>query len=281
MIDELIYMSRLKERLLIEFQKQDRSGIYGFMQRSMAYNSNRIEGSTLTERQTASMFETGTLYSDDPDYIFRAKDVEEMNGHFKMFNYMLKTIYEPLSINMIKQMHRNLKEGVFEDFANGYAVGDWKQRANRVSDLTVALPEEVPDRMKRLMDSYDSKNNITIRDIAMFHAEYENIHPFQDGNGRTGRMIILKQCLDHDIVPIIIRDVNKAEYSRYLNKAHHENDYDSMICYFEKEQDWFIEQTLSMLFSIEERNKNLENDHIETNLSTDDFEEDGFDPADD
>ena len=250
MVDELTYVLRLKERLLIEFQKQDRSGIYGFMQRSMAYNSNRIEGSTLTERQTASMFETGTLYSDDPDYIFRAKDVEEMNGHFKMFNYMLKTIHDPLSINMIKQMHRSLKEGVFEDFANGYAVGDWKQRANRVSDLTVALPEEVPDRMKRLVDSYDSKNNITVRDIAMFHAEYENIHPFQDGNGRTGRMIILKQCLDHDIVPIIIRDVNKAEYSRYLNRAQHEKDYGSLIRYFEKEQNWFIEQTTPMLFSI-------------------------------
>ena len=93
-------------------------------------------------------------------------------------------------------------------------------------------------------------------------------------------MIILKQCLDHDIVPIIIRDVNKSEYSRYLNRAQHEKDYDSLIRYFEKEQDWFIEQTLPMLFSIEERNKNLGNDHVKTDLSYDDFEEDGFDPAD-
>lgn len=281
MIDNTTYIERLKERLLIEFRKQDRSGVYGFMQRSMAYNSNRIEGSTLTERQTASMFETGTLYSDDPDFIFRAKDVEEMNGHFKMFNYVLKTIHEPLSNDMIKEMHRNLKEGVFEDFANGYAVGDWKQRANRVSDLTVALPEEVPDRMKRLMDVYASKNDITVCDIAIFHAEYENIHPFQDGNGRTGRMISLKQCLDHDIIPIIIRDINKAEYSRYLNKAQHEKEYEPLIRYFEKEQDWFIEQTVPMLFSTKEIEQDRVVGHTENDILIDDFEDDGYNPADD
>ena len=91
-MNEDIFMKRLKERLLIEFKKQDRSGVYGYTQRSMAYNSNRIEGSTLTEKQTASMFETGTLYTDDTEVIFRAKDIEEMNGHFKMFNYIMKNI---------------------------------------------------------------------------------------------------------------------------------------------------------------------------------------------
>ena len=91
------YMKRLKDRLQIEFKKQDRSGVYGHTQRSMAYNSNRIEGSTLTEKQTASMFETGTLYADDPDMIFRTKDIEEMNGHFKMFNYVMKCMEKPLS----------------------------------------------------------------------------------------------------------------------------------------------------------------------------------------
>ena len=91
-MNEDIFMKRLKERLLIEFKKQDRSGVYGYTQRSMAYNSNRIEGSTLTEKQTASMFETGTLYTDDTEVIFRTKDIEEMNGHFKMFNYIMKNI---------------------------------------------------------------------------------------------------------------------------------------------------------------------------------------------
>lgn len=112
------FTERLKQRLAIEFQSQDRSGAYGFTQRSMAYNSNKIEGSTLTEKQTASLFDTGTFFADDEDTIFRAKDVEEMNGHFKMFNYMIKHAGEPLTADIIKGMHKNLKEGVFEDMAN-------------------------------------------------------------------------------------------------------------------------------------------------------------------
>ena len=171
---------RLKKRLIIEFRKQDRSGVYGFNQRSMAYNSNRIEGSTLTEKQTASMFETGTLYSDYSDVIFRAKDIEEMNGHFKMFNYVMKHMDEPLSEDIIKNMHRNLKEGVFEDFANGYAVGDWKKRSNRVSDIVTCPPQEVPVRMSELIREHLNKDRIELKDIAEFHAKFENIHPFQD-----------------------------------------------------------------------------------------------------
>lgn len=108
------YILQLKERLNIEFGKHDRSGVYGFTQRSMAYNSNKIEGSTLTEKQTASIFETGTLYADDKDTIFKTKDIEEMTGHFKMFNYALTTIEKPLSEDIICQMHKNLKEGVFD-----------------------------------------------------------------------------------------------------------------------------------------------------------------------
>ena len=121
------YMKRLKDRLQIEFKKQDRSGVYGYTQRSMAYNSNRIEGSTLTEKQTASMFETGTLYVDDPDMIFRTKDIEEMNGHFLMFNKMLDTLDLELTEELIKAFHYELKSGVFEDRANGYAIGDYKK----------------------------------------------------------------------------------------------------------------------------------------------------------
>ena len=224
------YMKRLKDRLQIEFKKQDRSGVYGYTQRSMAYNSNRIEGSTLTEKQTASMFETGTLYVDDPDMIFRTKDIEEMNGHFKMFNYVMKCMEKPLSEDIIKNMHKNLKEGVFEDRANGYAIGGWKKRANRVSDIQTALPQEVPEKIH----------------------QFENIHPFQDGNGRVGRMIILKQCLDHNIVPVIIRDIHKAEYNRYLNKAQHEQDYKGLEAYFEKEQKYYQESTIPMIFDFDE-----------------------------
>ena len=246
------YMKRLKDRLQIELKKQDRSGVYGYTQRSMAYNSNRIEGSTLTEKQTASMFETGTLYVDDPDMIFRTKDIEEMNGHFKMFNYVMKCMEKPLSEDIIKNMHKNLKEGVFEDRANGYAIGEWKKRANRVSDIQTALPQEVPEKIHQLLEKYCNTEKITLYDIAKFHAQFENIHPFQDGNGRVGRMIILKQCLDHNIVPVIIRDIHKAEYNRYLNKAQHEQDYKGLEAYFEKEQKYYQESTIPMIFDYDE-----------------------------
>lgn len=254
-MNEDIFMKRLKERLLIEFKKQDRSGVYGYTQRSMAYNSNRIEGSTLTEKQTASMFETGTLYTDDTEVIFRTKDIEEMNGHFKMFNYIMKNKEAPLDEDLIKGMHRNLKEGVFEDFANGYAIGDWKKRENRVSDIKVALPQEVPEKIHNLIEEYNNSNEVSIDKIAKFHAQFELIHPFQDGNGRVGRMIILKQCLDNNIIPIIIRDDNKAEYYRSLNKAQHENDYSSLVKYFQKEQKYYVDNTEKMLFAYEELEK--------------------------
>ena len=246
------FVEHLKQRLFIEFKKQDRSGVYGYTQRSMAYNSNRIEGSTLTEKQTASMFETGTLYVDDPDMIFRTKDIEEMNGHFKMFNYVMKCMEKPLSEDIIKNMHKNLKEGVFEDRANGYAIGEWKKRANRVSDIQTALPQEVPEKIHQLLEKYCNTEKITLYDIAKFHAQFENIHPFQDGNGRVGRMIILKQCLDHNIVPVIIRDIHKAEYNRYLNKAQHEQDYKGLEAYFEKEQKYYQESTIPMIFDYDE-----------------------------
>ena len=226
------YIKRLKDRLQIEFKKQ--------------------EGSTLTEKQTASMFETGTLYADDPDMIFRTKDIEEMNGHFKMFNYVMKCMEKPLSEDIIKNMHKNLKEGVFEDRANGYAIGEWKKRANRVSDIQIALPQEVPEKIHQLLEKYHNAEKITLYDIAKFHAQFENIHPFQDGNGRVGRMIILKQCLDHNIVPVIIRDIHKAEYNRYLNKAQHEQDYKGLEAYFEKEQKYYQESTIPMIFDFDE-----------------------------
>ena len=180
------------------------------------------------------------------------KDIEEMNGHFKMFNYVMKCMEKPLSEDIIKNMHKNLKEGVFEDRANGYAIGGWRKRANRVSDIQTALPQEVPEKIHQLLEKYHNAEKITLYDIAKFHAQFENIHPFQDGNGRVGRMIILKQCLDHNIVPVIIRDIHKAEYNRYLNKAQHEQDYKGLEAYFEKEQKYYQESTIPMIFDFDE-----------------------------
>lgn len=232
------FVAGLKEQLLAEFRRQDKKGVYSFTQKLMAYNSNKIEGSTLTGEQTASIFDTGTIVSDG-DFVFRAKDVEEMTGHFKMFNEVLKSLDKPLSAEIIKSYHYQLKSGVFEDYANGYPVGEFKSRSNHVSDIVTELPQNIPNRINDLVNRYNSGNK-TLDDIAVFHAEYEQIHPFQDGNGRTGRAIILKQCLDSGIVPVIIRDEDKARYYHALHSAQTGGGYDSLSKLFREEQDRYF-----------------------------------------
>ena len=202
-------IKKLKERLFIEFNKRDRSGIYAVTSRELAYNSNKIEGSTLTENQTASLFDTGLLPVSDN--VYRAKDIEEMNGHFLMFNHMLKTLDEDLSEELIKKFHYELKSGVFEDKANGYNIGEYKARPNIAGTMQTSLPVNVSDDMKELLIWYKNSEK-NLRTIALFHLKYEKIHPFQDGNGRTGRMILFREALKNDIIPPIIHDENRVEY---------------------------------------------------------------------
>ena len=240
----------LVKRFKIEYDKNDRSGVYGYTQRKMTYNSNKIEGSTLTENQTSSLFETGTLSSDGA--LIRSKDIEEATGHFIMFNNMLKTFEEDLSEELIKKYHYDLKAGVFEDKANGYASGDYKKRANTVSNIKVSLPDEVSSRMKELLREYNSKEKHSLYDIVKFHADYEKIHPFQDGNGRTGRIIMFKECLKNDIYPFIIEDDLKGEYYKALNDAQMNNDYDSLVEFCIKEQEKYFESIKLFLYSQEE-----------------------------
>lgn len=173
------FIQFLLERFKIEHSKRDRSGVYGFTQRLMAYNSNKIEGSTLTEEQTASLFDTGVLPKSE-DY-YRAKDVEEMNGHFLMFNKMLDTLDLELTEELIKAFHYELKSGVFEDRANGYAIGDYKKRPNMIGIYETVLPSQVYDEMSQLLAWYNNQD-ISLEILAEFHARYESIHPFQDGN---------------------------------------------------------------------------------------------------
>ena len=149
------FLQFLLERFKIERKKFDRSGVYGYTQRLLAYNSNKIEGSTLTEEQTASLFDNGTLPKSD-DY-YRAKDVEEMNGHFLMFNKMLDTLEEPLTQELIKQFHYELKSGVFEDRANGYAIGDYKERPNVIGIYHTVRPENVAEEMRKLLEWYSNQ----------------------------------------------------------------------------------------------------------------------------
>ena len=143
------FIQNLIDRFQIEQKRNDHSGVYALTQTMLAYHSNKIEGNALTEKQTASLFDTGTLSAEDA--LIRAKDVEEMTGHFLMFNEMLKTYDQPLSHELIKRYHYKLKSGVFEDIANGYPIGEYKNRRNRVSDIVTALSEEVEERMTELL----------------------------------------------------------------------------------------------------------------------------------
>lgn len=229
----------LLKRFEIERNKFDRSGVYAYTQRLLAYNSNKIEGSTLTEEQTASLFDQGTLPKSD-DY-YRAKDVEEMNGHFLMFHKMLDTLDETLSGELIKQFHYELKSGVFEDRANGYAIGEYKKRPNMIGIYQTVKPDDVEQEMNLLMDWYNHQD-VNISTLAEFHARYESIHPFQDGNGRTGRLILFRECLKNEIVPIIIEDANRNEYLDALKEYREEKSLDKLTALFEKERQFYMEK---------------------------------------
>ncbi|MDE5939689.1 MAG: Fic family protein [Lachnospiraceae bacterium] len=233
---EKAFLDFLLERFRIERRKFDRSGVYAYTQRLLAYNSNKMEGSTLTEEQTASLFDNGTLPKSDEYY--RAKDVEEMNGHFLMFNKMLDTLDEVLSQELIKQFHYELKSGVFEDRANGYAIGDYKQRPNMIGMYQTVRPENVTHEMYLLMEWYNNQD-VDISVLAEFHARYESIHPFQDGNGRTGRLILFRECLKNGIVPVVIEDANRNEYLDALKEYREEKSLNKLIGLLEKEQQFY------------------------------------------
>ena len=239
MNQEKAFLDFLLERFRIEREKFDRSGVYAFTQRLLAYHSNRIEGSTLTEEQTASLFDNGTLPKSD-DY-YRAKDVEEMNGHFLMFNQMLDTLDQSLSQELIKQFHYELKSGVFEDRANGYAIGDYKQRPNMIGMYQTVRPENVAQEMYLLMDWYHNQK-ITISVLAEFHARYESIHPFHDGNGRTGRLILFRECLKNRMIPVVIENANRNEYMESLKEHREEKSLNKLTGLLEKEQQFYLEK---------------------------------------
>ena len=233
------FIRNLLERFKIEHTKRDRSGVYGFTQRLLAYNSNKIEGSTLTEEQTASLFDTGILPKTD-DY-YRAKDVEEMNGHFLMFNKMLDTLDVALDQQIIKSFHFELKSGVFEDRANGYAIGDYKKRPNMIGIHQTTLPSQVPEAMTELLNWYHAQD-VSLKTLAEFHARYEIIHPFQDGTGRTGRIILFRECLRHDISPFIIEDTNRPEYLEALKAYRQNGTVTALTTLFQKEQEFYFNQ---------------------------------------
>jgi Fic family protein len=188
-------------------------GLYHELQVRMTYNSNHIEGSKLSEEQTRMIFETNTIDIGDG---IPVDDILETVHHFRAIDYVIDNAEVMLSEDVIKQLHFILKHDTKDSTLSWFAVGDYKKRANVVGGRETTRPSEVHKHMKALVDGYNAKKDVTIEDIIAFHAEFEYIHPFQDGNGRVGRLIALKECLRHNVTPFIIEDHKKNYYYRGL-----------------------------------------------------------------
>lgn len=220
-------------------------GLYHELQVRMTYNSNHIEGSRLTEDQTRLIFETNTI---DVGEGIPVDDIIETVNHFRAIDYVIDVAEEPLTEDIIKELHRILKQSTKDASLSWFAVGDYKKRANVVGGRETAKPKDVPAKMKALLSEYASINSVTINDVIRFHYEFERIHPFQDGNGRVGRLIALKECLRFSIVPFIIEDSKKMFYYRGLSEWEHEKGYLTDTCL--DGQDTF--RKLMAMFDIEE-----------------------------
>ena len=197
-------------------------GLYHELQVRMTYNSNHIEGSKLSEDQTRLIFETRTINATGGVPV---DDIIETVNHFRAIDYVIDVAEDELTEEIIKELHRILKQGTADASLSWFAVGDYKKRANVVGGRETAKPKDVPARMKALLSSYSAVDVITVDDIIAFHHDFESIHPFQDGNGRVGRLIALKECLHYGIVPFIIEDAKKAFYYRGLAEWEDEKGY--------------------------------------------------------
>jgi Fic family protein len=187
-----------------------KGGLYHKTQISIAYNSNRIEGSTLSEEQTRFIFETKTIVFKDEDAI-SVNDIIETVNHFKAFDFLLDIADETLCKAHIKELHRILKNDTF-DSTKGYPIGEYKIYRNEVSGKETVIPQHVPKKMKILLKKYNMLKKGSLENIATFHKNFEDIHPFQDGNGRVGRLIMFKECLKNSIMPFIILDKSHKQY---------------------------------------------------------------------
>ena len=213
---------------LLDIFKQEKvgkysGGIYHKTQIDLTYNSNHMEGSRLTHDQTRYIFETNTIGVEKE--ALNVDDVIETANHFRCIDMIIDHAKMTLTEKFIKELHLTLKNGTSDSRKDWFVVGDYKKLPNEVGGMQTALPEEVPDRMKELLTEYNAKEEKTFEDILDFHVKFERIHPFQDGNGRVGRLIMFKECLKYNIVPFIIEDNLKMFYYRGLKEWDHEKGY--------------------------------------------------------
>ena len=208
---------------LLEQKEANLSGnLYYYTQIHFAYNSNRIEGSKLTEEETRLLFETNTLIDSQSTSV---DDIFETANHFHLFNVMLEEIDKPISEELIKNYHRILMNSTSSSHKDWFNVGEYKALANEVGGSMTTKPADVSYEMKELLHWYSTLEKILITDLIEFHFRFERIHPFQDGNGRIGRMILFRQCLKNNVVPFIITDDYKAYYYRGLSEFRTEPGY--------------------------------------------------------
>ncbi len=217
--EENIDISRINLLEILREQKEMKlnGNLYHNTQIIFAYNTNHIEGSKLTEDQTRYIYETNTILFEG-ETVANVDDILETINHFKLVDYMLDIASEPLTENIIKKFHKILKEGTMDSRKELFNVGEYKKLPNEAGMMKTASPNETPKEMQKLMKWYNSLSKITIKEITEFHARFEKIHPFQDGNGRVGRMVMFKECLKNNIIPFIILDKDKLFYYRGLKE---------------------------------------------------------------
>ena len=198
---------RKKQLTLLDILRGQKSnkysgGIYHKTQIDLTYNSNHMEGSRLTHDQTRYIFETNTIGVENE--VLNVDDVIETANHFRCIDKIIDHAKAALTEKFIKELHLTLKSGTSDSRKDWFALGDYKKMPNEVGGMATVLPEEVADKMKALLTAYNAKEEKTFEDILDFHVKFERIHPFQDGNGRVGRLIMFKECLKYNIVPFII-----------------------------------------------------------------------------
>ena len=224
---QIISDNPVLQRLREEKEARLPGGLYHELQVRMTYNSNHMEGSILSEEQTRLIFETNTI---DTGNGIPVDDILETVHHFRAIDYVIDHAEDPLTEDFIKELHYILKHDTRDASLTWFAIGDYKKRANVIGGRETARPKEVPGRMKELLAAYNAKKGISILDIITFHSDFEHIHPFQDGNGRVGRLIALKECLHWNIVPFIIEDAKKSFYYRGLSEWKNEKGYLTDTC---------------------------------------------------
>ncbi|MFA6729416.1 MAG: Fic family protein [Eubacteriales bacterium] len=218
----------LLEVMRAEKRSRLSGGIYHKVQIDLTYNSNHMEGSRLTHDQTRYIFETNTIGVESGSV--SVDDIIETANHFRCIDAVIDSAKNLLSEKLIKELHSILKTGTSDNRKDWFAVGDYKKTPNEIGGMETALPEEVSGKMKELLAEYNAIKNKTLVDIIDFHVRFERVHPFQDGNGRVGRLIMFKECLKYNIVPFIIEDEIKMFYYRGLKEWNTEKGYLTDTC---------------------------------------------------